>query len=234
MASFIRLCAATSGVLIATMLLPLGQAEAGQCGIKRVSYFVGYQGSIDNIERSSSYLTPSQPSSYCAGGDGRQISAWVMLADSGESYAQIGLWPTSSPGQGGYADHVFTQKTVGSSYNGMYITANANLTHRYAFQVLYSSTCGCLQMIVDNSVTDRTPYNPFGNWAQPFRPVYAGEAFYREEVIVGRSSSRAKFDALGVQDLSGNLYPTPCVLSQLHDAWGVQSSGCRTFYIWGA
>lgn len=232
----IKCCLALCGLLTLAVVVPSTPASAAACGVKKLSYFVGYSGSIANIEGASSYLTLSQPSSYCPGGTGvRQISAWVMLASADRgSYAQIGVWRTTQSPQGGYSDHVFTQKTVNSTFNGTYVGANADLIHHYAFRVLYSPGCGCLQMSVDGSVKDSTPYNPFGNWGQPFSPQYLGEAYYREDLVIGRNFNRAKFDGLGVQDLSENIGPAPCGLTQSHDAWNVVSSGCQVFYIWGA
>jgi hypothetical protein len=190
----------------------------------------------------SSYIVV-RPGANCAGqsGIGNFDNAYVMIASNAPDDSPNGGWAQAGfeltnghPLRWFSQDYATLSSILETKYSKFDITNQIGTRH--AFRSFSDISCGCELMYIDSVLWASSSFDAFNNWLKPFSPQYSTEAGNYETDVPGTASAPAAYTGMGVYDeLGGNNYPTPCVLSlgdDHPDRWKVSVNGCTAVNFW--
>lgn len=125
---------------------------------------------------------------------------WVMTAAHGGTagYAQSGFYH-------GYGQSV--KFAAEDNPNGTtvpprrtYYPALPTVGAKYSFKVVYVSSCACMEESVGGVVIQRSNFNPYSRWTQPFAQEWYSETTHPGSNVPGTSGAKTTFSSMNVAD----------------------------------
>lgn len=189
---------------------PRARADAGTCSTFG-NFFDGYyqdpsaQDKFRGVQALVSVVSPN----LCVTVQGRNnfSTAWTMIADHyGAGWAQSGYFRYYGASQ---LFHWSEFSLNGSSWQDTFLPGPAYVNESYWYLQNWAPSCDgnagfpCIQMKVGGTIISETPFDPYGNWTEPFSPEWFGETSYRESDVPGVPAARVSFSQMLVEDWNG-------------------------------
>jgi hypothetical protein len=205
----------------------------------RTQYFEGASGYI-MVRDGRPCSAPSNPSTNFT-------ASWVMIADNqAKGWVQVGFmrrsdlsgvrWFSQSVQRTGYYPDTWISPEA-------WVTGQVGTNH--AFRVLWDPACyysegqtyACEKSTIDSTTVAVSTFNPFGNWASPFLPMFFAETKNMASDVTGSAAAKTSFRALGAQKYDDTLTNMTCTMVGRNDnpsRWSTSASSCIAFDSWTA
>ena len=205
----------------------------------RSQYFEGASGFI-TVRDGLPCSAPSSPSTNFT-------ASWVMIADNqSKGWVQVGFlrrsdlsgvrWFSQSVQRVGFFPDTWISPET-------WVSGQVGTSH--AFRVLWDPACyysegqthACEKSIIDSTTVAVSSFDPFGNWASPFLPMFFAETKNMASDVTGSAAAKTSFWGLGAQLYNDQLTNMTCTMLGRNDnptRWSASPSTCTAFDVWTA